>query len=379
MPPRPARDARLDLLRGWLQLTIFMSHATGSWIGAWLIHAHWGLSDSSEQFVFLSGMTLGSVFARNAAKGGWRAAAWDLLGRTSRLYRTNLIVCAGLCAGAVAIGATVLPGEAVRAGWGDVLAQPALHVPLVALTVEQPNFTGILPLFVWCMLLLPGFAAAEARWGDRALLLPVGLYALSWVALRLLPVQPYLEGIAFNPFAWQVLFLGGAWFGRRALLRGRALAFPPVVALAVTVAAAGVLLAALAVRLGWHGFVPEFAVPRSEWLTDKRDLAPPRLLHALALAWLIARVVPRERGWMDAAAVRWLGAIGRHSLHVFCVGVFLSWLATVAFRLAGYSPWLDVTLIGAGCCLLALFAAWRERVRIGLQGRALAGVQGQRP
>ncbi len=53
VPPRPARDTRLDLLRGWLQLTIFASHATGTWIGVWLIYAPWGLSDSSEQFVFL--------------------------------------------------------------------------------------------------------------------------------------------------------------------------------------------------------------------------------------------------------------------------------------------------------------------------------------
>ena len=37
-PVRPARDTRVDLVRGWLQLTIFTSHAAGSWIGAWLIH-----------------------------------------------------------------------------------------------------------------------------------------------------------------------------------------------------------------------------------------------------------------------------------------------------------------------------------------------------
>ena len=69
---RPPRDTRLDLLRGWLQLQIFASHAQGSFIGAWMISAAWGLSDSSEQFVYLSGFVLGSVFTLKAHRGGWR-------------------------------------------------------------------------------------------------------------------------------------------------------------------------------------------------------------------------------------------------------------------------------------------------------------------
>src|SRR3984885_11401083 len=88
---RPARDTRIDIIRGWLQLTIFASHAAGSWIGAWLIHGAWGLSDSSEQFVFLSGLMLGSVFARKSIREGFAAALRDMVMRTLRLYRTHLI------------------------------------------------------------------------------------------------------------------------------------------------------------------------------------------------------------------------------------------------------------------------------------------------
>jgi hypothetical protein len=44
------------VVRGWLQLSIFASNAFGSFIGGWMIHAAWGLSDSSEQFVLLSGL-----------------------------------------------------------------------------------------------------------------------------------------------------------------------------------------------------------------------------------------------------------------------------------------------------------------------------------
>lgn len=360
VPARPARDTRLDIVRGWLQLTIFASHAGGTWIGLWLIYAPWGLSDSSEQFVFLSGFTLGSVFGRKAARGGWRAAAADLLRRTWRLYRTHLLVFAAYGLMVAVAGATLLPGEVERMGWLPVLAHPLARLPAVLAMVEQPAFMGILPLFVWCMLLLPGFAAAEARWGDRALLLPLGLYGLVW-ALKYSFGLAWESSIGFNPLAWQLLFLGGAWLGRRALLHGRALPFGGRFARAVTVAAALVLAAALLVRLGWHGFIGFQVFPQDEWLVDKKDLAPARLLHALALAWLVAALVPREAAWMHRPLSRRMAAIGRNSLQVFCVGLFLSWAASAAFRLAPHPLLLDAPMIAAGCIALGGFAWWRER------------------
>jgi hypothetical protein len=360
VPARPARDTRLDIVRGWLQLTIFMSHATGSWIGVWLIYGTWGLSNSSEQFVFLSGFSLGSVFSRKALRDGWRDAAADLLRRTWRLYRIHLLVFLLYGAMVVIAGATLLPGEAELMGWTPVLMHPLARLPAVLAMLEQPAFMGILPLFVWCMLLLPGFAAAEARWGDRALLLPLALYGAVWAA-KYTAGLAWEDGIGFNPLAWQLLFLGGAWLGRRALLYGRALPFGAKGARAVTFAAAAVVAAGLLVRLGWHGFVGWPVLPQVEWLVDKKDVAPARLLHALALAWLVAALVPREAAWMQLAVSRWLAAIGRHSLQVFCVGLFFSWAASAVFRLAPPTPLLDPLVIGAGCVGLGVFAWWREQ------------------
>lgn len=351
-------------MRGWLQLTIFASHATGSWIGAWLIYAPWGLSDSSEQFVFLSGFTLGSVFARKHLRDGWDAASGDLMQRVWRLYRTHLTTFALYGLLMVVAGATILPGEAERMGWGPVLSDPVAQLPLALLALKQPNFMGILPLFAWCMLLLPAFAAAEARWGDRALLLPLAGYAATWAVQTAIPDLGLEDGIGFNPFAWQVLYLLGAWLGRRALFAGRALPFAAPWGRGVSMAAVAVLGAGLALQLGWHGFMPEFALPHTDWLADKKNLAPARLLHALALSWLVAAFVPREARWMHRAAVRWLGAIGRHSLTVFCVGLFLSWAATAVFRLTEPFPLRDVSVICTGCATLALFARWREVRRV---------------
>ncbi len=361
---RPPRDTRIDVIRGWLQLTIFASHAAGSWIGAWLIHGAWGLSDSSEQFVFLSGLMLGSVFARKSAREGFAAAARDMAVRVARLYQTHMItffLFGGMIIAVTAAG--LCPGEVKRLGWTFLATHPARAIVTAFSTLYQPNYMDILPVFLWSMAAMPAFAWLESRWGAAALLPPVALYFAAWL-FRLTP--PSLSpdtGIGFNPFAWQILFMLGAFFGRRMLLLGRTL--PPSRALFVT--AVGVLLAGLLLRLDWFGTLPfSFGIPESPWMVGKDSLALPRVVHALALALVVASLTPREARWMHSLPGRWLAAAGRHSLHVFCLGLFLSWAVTAVFRFwPRQMIWLDPPLIVAGCAVLLWFGMWRDRDRGG--------------
>ena len=360
-PLRPARDPRLDIVRGWLQLTIFASHAFGSFIGGWMIHTTWGLSDSSELFVFLSGYTLGSVFVLKMRRQGFRIATRDMLGRAWRLYRTHLMVAA-LFFAMLLLACHFLPApmEPQRLGWGFFLDHPLHALPGLLTMLYQPAFMGILPVFIWCMLLLPAFAWLQTRIGDAVLLVSFGLYAASWLAGIAAPSLGPDTGIAFNPFAWQFLFLGGAWLGRRALLFGEAL---PAMRW-LTVAAAAVLVAGLFLRLGWYGFlgVPSL-VQEHAWIVGKDSLGFPRLLHAMALAWMVAVILPREAAWMHRAAPRFLAAIGRHSLQVFCLGLFISWGCATLFRLYPGRWWMDPLLILTGTLILGAFAHWLEARR----------------
>ncbi|MCX7382649.1 MAG: OpgC domain-containing protein [Alphaproteobacteria bacterium] len=366
VPPRPPRDARLDIVRGLLQLSIFASHATGSVVGAWFIHGAWGFSDSSEQFILLSGFTLGSVFARKSARDGWAAAARDLLRRTFRLYRIHLLVFALFGLLMLAASLTFLPGEAAAHGWLPLLTAPAHAIPGVALMLFQPDFMGILPSFVWCMLLLPPFAWLSRRFGNAALLAPLALYAAAQISGLMVPALPAGGGISFNPFAWQLLYLTGAWLGARALPDGQALRLPPRWDRALTGFAMAIVGLGLWTKLSWHGLL---ALPAPDPMTSmidwKPDLAPLRALHAFSLAWLVARFVPRSADWMDTSPGRWLARIGRNSLEVFCLGIFLSWGAATFFRLVPpmTAHLLDLPLIVAGTLLLGLFARRLERRR----------------
>ena len=204
--PRPARDIRVDIVRGWLQLTIFASHAAGSWIGAWLIHGTWGLSDSSEQFVFQSGLMLGSVFARKARREGFPAAARDMVLRMLRLYRVHLITF--FLFGGMIIAVTdsgLCPGEIKRLGWSFLVEHPARAILASLTTLYQPNYMDILPIFIWSMAAMPAFAWLEHRVGIWALapflLLHHMNYGLALACATLL---------VYSPFAQRSLVLMGA-------------------------------------------------------------------------------------------------------------------------------------------------------------------------
>ena len=356
---RPPRDTRLDLLRGWLQLQIFASHAHGSFLGAWCISAAWGLSDSSEQFVFLSGFGLGSVFTLKQHRGGFGAALRDLGPRIGRLWATHLVVFCGFAALVLATELALrTPGAAAAMGWGWLLREPWFALPAAAALLYQPLYMGILPVFLWCMLLLPALLWGFTRAGAWALLPPAALYAGVQLWGWHLPGLGGTE-IELNPLAWQILFVLGAWFGRSALLHGRAIRRDPW----LFAAALLVLGFGLWARLLDHGLLDGPTLDRG-WLMAKQDLALPRVLHALALAYAVVVLVPPRALDLPGRLLPALAATGRNSLNVFCVGLFVSYAVAAVFRaFPQAAPWLDAPLVGLGAAALLGLAVMAERWR----------------
>lgn len=356
---RPPRDMRLDVLRGWMQVSIFVSHAAGT-VLFWGIHASWGLSDSSEQFVLLSGLALGSVFTLKQHRDGFGAACRDLGARIARLWRIHMLVFVLFGMMVLWAGRIVgLPGEIARTHWSLFAEAPWQAVAGAAVLLHQPDFMGVLPGFLVSMAVLPLFIWAAGHFGAWALAGSVALYAIAqWAG----PIVPGIGGtdIAFDPLAWQILFMIGAWLGRSALLgqgglpRSRLLVGGAVAVLAV----------GLWVRLVQYGALPGFGF-EAGFLAGKEHLALPRLLHALALAYLVALFVPRNAAWMETAPAQAMAVIGRNSLQAFSLGLFLSYLFTVAQRAwPAQAALLDVPLILGGVASLVLFARALERRRV---------------
>jgi hypothetical protein len=348
----PARDLRLDVLRGWMQVSIFISHVVGTQL-SWGIHAAWGVSDSSEQFLFLSGFTLGSVFALKASRMGETAAARDLGGRTLRLYATQMKLFLTFMA-LVMLSCWFLPwaGQLDKLGWRFLVEHPWQAIPGAAAMLYQPSFLGILPSFVFSMLLLAPFLWLHARIGAWALLPSGALWAAvqaGWIATP--GIGP--DGLAFDPLAWQFLYMIGATMGVRAL-HGRPLPRHWL----LLVLAAAVVLGGLVQALASHGFIEA-----SSWVREagsmKEVLAWTRLLHALALAWLVAVLLPRRMAWMEGWLGRVLAPIGARSLPVFCLGLFLAWFASLALMaFPDEAWWLDPACIALGVASLALYARY---------------------
>lgn len=354
---RPARDLRLDILRGWLQVSIFGAHAVGSAFGAYGIHAAWGLSDASGQFLFLSGFVLASVFTLKARRDGHWAGTRDIWQRAGRLWVKHMALF--LLFGAMVLWAEralPLPGEVERLAWGLMATDPLTALWGAATLLYLPNYIDVLPVFILAMLALPGMLWLVARVGAWALVpsavLWAGVQVGAWQYWGWLPV-------GLDPLAWQFAFMLGAWFGRRALLEGAAVRRHGwAIALAVVIIVLGFVQ-----RLG-EGFGGGLDVETIWTLAGKTHLGPLALLHGLAIAYLVAVLVPRDAGWMFGAVPQALAAVGRHSLDVFCIGLFLSWIVTAGLRLYPDAAWLDPVLTLAGIAVLVGFALAAERRRL---------------
>jgi hypothetical protein len=133
----------------------------------------------------------------------------------------------------------------------------------------------------------------------------------------------------FNPLAWQVLFVFGAWYADK----GAGWLRPIVQSRTALVLAMLYLAFSLAITLSWQikaieGFIPE-AVSKLIYPIYKSHLAPVRLLHFLALAIVISRLTPPEWHGPTKPVMTAIIRCGENSLAIYCLGVLLSFIGHV--------------------------------------------------
>ncbi|MDA8251324.1 MAG: OpgC domain-containing protein [Rhodospirillales bacterium] len=351
--PRLGRDPRIDLLRGFALLTIFVDHVPDNPLNL-LTLRNFGFSDAAELFVILAGVSAMIAYGKGFERDGPRSGVRRVLMRCLRIYLFQV----GLLLTTLAIV------HLWRQNFGlePVHLAPFFEQPVIAIAQALalhalPASLNILPLDVVLLAAFPLFYAGM-RYAPAPTL---GLSALMWLVANLdhrLNLTNWLDGQGwfFNPFAWQFLFALGA-LGAMLLRQGGG-ELPRqrwLVLASWTYLGVALLLAAPWTAWGLSDFrLLSFAPP------DKTSLSPVRLLDILALVYL-ALSSGGLRRVADHPWARPVVACGRHSLEVFAFATLVALVFRLLFHSFGplWPLQMAVNVVGLGALLT--FGSWLEQ------------------
>ena len=314
------RDLRIDACRGIALWWIFLDHIPNN-VGSWLTLRNYGFSDAAEIFMFVSGVTCTLAYGR-----AWRVEGWSgVIGRTLRrswdIYVAFLLLT---LASAVLIHLAGSDASADASNTRILLDQPGATLARAAILQYRPVNTDVLPLFVLLHLLFAPLLWLLLRAPNLTLGASLALYVLVHVFGWTVPAWPNSHW-AFNPMAWQLLVVLGAWW----MIEGNKVQ-PWVRSRTALVLAVLFLLFGLVIALSSRIQPLEALIPQTlahlVYPLDKSNLAPLRLLHFLAVAVLAAWLVPRNWRALQTPVMRGAIRCGRNSLPIYCLGVLLAFV-----------------------------------------------------
>ena len=316
------RDLRLDLFRGLALWLIFLDHIPSNLV-AWITIRNYGFSDATEIFVFVSGYTAAFVYGKEMRERGFVVAGARILRRAWQIYVAHVFLFAIYLA-EISYVATSFenPLYSEEMGLLDFLKQPDVTIIQALLLKFKPANMDVLPLYIILLLLFPPILWLLQYRSTLALGASVLLYALTWEFGWNMPSYPSGHWY-FNPFAWQLLFVFGAWCAL-----GGAQRLSAVLQSRVTLA--------IAVAYLVFAFI-------------------------IALTWFVPRDWPLLKSW-------WMWPLivcGQHSLEIFCLGVFLSFAAHFAMVEVSGAFWMQFLASALGILIMIAAAGlitWYKRV-----------------
>lgn len=337
-PKRHPRDPRIDAFRGLALLMILIDHIPGNPYEILTIR-NFGFSDAAEAFFVMSGIAAGIAYSSAVERwsrdetGLWPAIA-PLWRRAWTLYLVQIfLTVAALALYAWAADTFLRADFRVQHNLGLIYAETSAALSGIATLGYQIGYVNILPAYILLLL-----AAPLALWGGlRAPWVTLGLSAALWLVAGAqgwnVPNHPGGGGWFFSPFAWQAIFVLGLVIGIRHR-QGRRLVpvWPPLFWGAV---------AFLVFVLAWR-WLPDLGPYMNHKLAElsalgapsnlvshnKTHLALPRLLHILALVYVISCLPAVTRACAHRAAAP-LRLLGRQGLLVFGAGTILALAAQI--------------------------------------------------
>jgi hypothetical protein len=365
-----SRDLRLDLFRGLALWLIYLDHIPSNMV-SWLTIRNYGFSDATEIFVFISGYTAAFVYGREMENRGVVVASARVLKRAWQIYVAHIFLFVIYMAEIAYVAASFdNPLYSEEMGIFNFLKQPDVAMIQAMLLKFKPANMDVLPLYIILLAGFPPMLWLLTRRATLALAASVALYALAWRFDWNFPAYPSGTWV-FNPLAWQLLFVFGAWCA----LGGAERIAPIVRSRTVVALAAAYLTFAFVITLTWY--FPRLAVFVPKWLSewmypiDKTNLDVLRFAHFIALAALTIRFVDRDWAGLSSPLARPAILCGQHSLEIFCLGVFLSFAGHFAMVEISDGIAMQVVVSVLGIVAMVATAAlisWYKNVETRKQG-----------
>lgn len=363
------RDYRLDFFRGLALLFIFLNHIPGNSF-SWITNKHFGISDATEIFIFVSGYAAAIVYGKLLVTKGLRASGMRMARRAGTIYVAHIATF--LILTAMTLWVSRLYGDIDALVNTNLLAffvDPPMALVETLLLGYRPMNMDVLPLYVVLLLFFP-----LGLWGlVHHPLKTMAVSAALWLAAGQVGINfmRYPTGYwYFNPFAWQFLFMIGAFIR----LYPKNLPRPEVYDRVLQPAALAFLVFGfyLISVYQWPDIVPDLP-PMLHGLIhpiDKTDLDFLRILHFLAAAYLASRWIPIDAPFLTGRFAWPVVVAGQQSLPIFCFGILLSFSGRWIMRTYDDSLLTQFIISLGGIAFMLIFADMLSRYFAARRGKA---------
>ncbi|MGY8668819.1 OpgC domain-containing protein [Bradyrhizobium sp. UFLA05-109] len=356
-----SHDARLYLTLGIANWSIFLDHVPNN-VANLLTLRNFGFSGAADLFVFVVGYGVTIIHGKMALERGFVVAATRIFGRVWRLYAAYVVLFV-IYIDAIAYFASqsTAPEIIHEYNISGMLDHPLRILVRGLVLQEEPLNLDLLQLMIPLMAFFPLALWGLLRGPHLTLLASIAVYFAARYFGWTFRISPDSEW-TFNPFCWQMLMVLGGWFAVTGApsrtLHGmswlRALAGAYLVfAMAVTLARHSPALSA---------YLPDAVL--GLFTPDKENLAPHRVLHFLALAFLAAYLVPADHPALQWKSLQPVIRSGEEWLAVFCVSVFLSFAAHLVLITGPNLVAMQILVSLAGLAAIAAVAfyiSWSRR------------------
>jgi len=355
-------DARLYLTLGIANWSVFVDHIPNNVVNL-LTLRNFGFSGAADLFVFVVGYGVAIIHGRMALERGYVVAATRIFRRVWRLYAAYVVLFVIYIDTIAYVASQSMAPEIISDyNISGILEHPLRTLVQGLVLQEEPLNLDLLQLMIPLMAFFPFALWGLLRRPNLTLAASVGLYlAARWFGWTF-HAYPDVEW-TFNPLCWQMLMVLGGWFAvtgvsghalhKISWLRALAGAYL-VLAMAITLMRHSPALSAYLPDFVLNGISP----------ADKENLAPYRVIHFLALAFLATYLIPADHPGLQWKPLQMVIRCGEEWLAVFCIGVFLSFAGHLIL-ITGANlvvMQIGVSLAGfAAMTAVAYYISWSKR------------------